>query len=116
MQYPVYCPTKAAIHSFCVTLRQQLKPIGSKVNVIEIAPPYVDTALDAGFRDQVNEAMGDHAPKPMSMQEYMDKTMATLEASKAEDLKEVATGFAEIGVNAWRGSLGKAMEGMGIAN
>lgn len=111
---PVYCPTKAAIHSFCVALRQQLRPTGSKVNVIEIAPPYVDTALDANFRGQVNEMMGDHASPPMPLQEYMDKTMAELEGSKVEELKEVATGFAQMGVDAWRGSLGKAMEGMGI--
>jgi short-subunit dehydrogenase involved in D-alanine esterification of teichoic acids len=113
--YPVYCPTKAAIHSFCVALRQQINPIpGNQVSVIEIAPPYVDTALDAGFRGQVNEAMGEHKMAPMPLKEYMDITMATLEGAEAKDLKEVATGFADMGVSTWRGSFGKVLEGMGI--
>ena len=112
--YPVYCPTKAAIHSFCVALRQQLKPIGAAVNVIEIAPPYVDTALDTAFRDRLNEAMGDHAQTPMPLEEYMDKTMATLEGSKASELREVATGFAEMGASIWRAAFGKVLAGMGI--
>ena len=113
--YPVYCPTKAAIHSFCVALRQQLNPVpGNQVSVIEIVPPYVDTALDAKFRDQVNEAMGDHRMEPMPLDEYMDKTMATLQGADAKDLKEVATGFADMGVSTWRASFGKVLEGMGI--
>ena len=40
---PVYCATKAAIHSFSITLRQQLRDHG--VEVIEIAPPAVKTDL-----------------------------------------------------------------------
>jgi short-subunit dehydrogenase involved in D-alanine esterification of teichoic acids len=113
--YPVYCPTKAAIHSFCVALRQQLNPVPrNQVSVIEIVPPYVDTALDARFRDQVNEAMSDHRMKPMPLDEYMDKTMATLQEADAKDLKEVATGFVDMGVSTWRASFGKVLEGMEI--
>ena len=113
--YPVYCPTKAGIHSFCVALRQQLKPNpANNVSVIEIVPPYVDTALDAGFRKRVNEMLGESAQKPMPLQEYMDVTMKTLEEAEAKDLKEVAVGFAEKGVSTWRGSFGKVLEGMGI--
>ena len=40
---PVYCATKAAIHSFSLTLRFQLR--GTSVRVFEIAPPIVRTAL-----------------------------------------------------------------------
>jgi len=40
---PVYCATKAAMHSFTLTLRRQLA--GSSVEVIEIIPPAVDTDL-----------------------------------------------------------------------
>ena len=40
---PVYCATKAGLHSFTYTLREQLK--GSGIEVIEIIPPSVDTNL-----------------------------------------------------------------------
>ena len=39
---PVYCASKAAIHSYTTTLRQQLEGV---VEVIEIAPPLVNTGI-----------------------------------------------------------------------
>ena len=45
--FPVYCASKAAVHSFTLTLRQQLKNSG--VKVIEIIPPYVATELGGGM-------------------------------------------------------------------
>ncbi len=47
---PVYCATKAAIHSFTVSLRHQLR--STPVKVFEIIPPIVDTELDKGARDK----------------------------------------------------------------
>ncbi|HTY47400.1 MAG TPA: SDR family oxidoreductase [Methanomassiliicoccales archaeon] len=45
---PVYDATKAAIHSFSITLRHQLR--NTSIKVFEIIPPTVDTNLDAGAR------------------------------------------------------------------
>lgn len=40
---PVYCATKAAIHSFALSLRHQLK--GTSVEVVEVIPPAVHSNL-----------------------------------------------------------------------
>lgn len=45
---PVYCATKAGLHSFSQSLRHQLK--GTPVKVFELIPPTVDTELDKGAR------------------------------------------------------------------
>jgi uncharacterized oxidoreductase len=41
--FPIYCMTKAALHSFTLSLRHQFRPLG--IEVIEICPPHVDTDL-----------------------------------------------------------------------
>ena len=45
---PVYSATKAALHSFTVSLRRQLQD--TSIKVFEIIPPMVDTDLDKGER------------------------------------------------------------------
>lgn len=45
---PVYCATKAALHSFSMSLRHQLRD--TSVRVFEVIPPKVDTELDRGAR------------------------------------------------------------------
>jgi uncharacterized oxidoreductase len=42
----MYCASKAALHSFSITLRWQLE--SSTVRVFEVIPPLVDTAMTAG--------------------------------------------------------------------
>ena len=117
--YPVYCPTKAALHSFCVGLRQQINnlPEETKKNlsVVEVSPPYVDTALDAGHREAVAKVLGGGMP-PMPLNEFIEKAMAGLEdvGEDGKPKKEVAMGFSQMGIDAWRGSIGKILEQMGF--
>jgi uncharacterized oxidoreductase len=47
---PIYSATKAAIHTYSLVLRQQLKD--TPVKVIEIVPPMVDTDLNKEGRDR----------------------------------------------------------------
>lgn len=97
--FPVYCPTKAAIHTFAVLLRAQLS--GTNVRIVELVPPYVDTPHDAAYRDSFIKAQGgsDKAMKPMPLQDFMDEAMDGL---KDKSAKEVAVGSAVTRVSAWR--------------
>jgi short-subunit dehydrogenase involved in D-alanine esterification of teichoic acids len=119
--YPVYCPTQAARHSFAVALRQQIATAGEAVHknlaVVEIAPPYVDTALDANHRKRLQE-QGD-GPKlvsAMPLDEFLDKSLEGLMEldDKGRPKKEVGVGIAQGGINAWRGAFGPMLEGMGL--
>jgi uncharacterized oxidoreductase len=81
---PVYCATKAAIHSFTLSLRHQLR--NTKVKVFEIIPPMVDTDLDKGGRDEREQEERGIPPS--------DVAAATMNGL-AKDEYEIAVGEAE---------------------
>jgi len=74
---PVYCATKAAIHSFTQSLRVQLE--GTSVTVIELAPPAVDTPL---LRGEFAQEMKDQ--KGMDVKILANRAISGVEAGKLE--------------------------------
>lgn len=73
---PVYSATKAAMHSFTQSLRMQLTD--TRVEVIELAPPGVETAL---FRTEFQDLKDQ---KAMSTQELSRRAIAGIECGHVE--------------------------------
>ena len=82
-RFPIYCATKAAVHSFTLSLRHQLRD--SKVKVIELIPPYVATNLGSP-RKTVPQASAE--PGPMPLDQFIAETIREL----AGEADEVAIG------------------------
>ncbi len=61
---PVYCATKAAIHSFTISLRHQLR--NTAVRVFEAVPPTTDTKLDESFAGEAEEAYRGISPQEVA--------------------------------------------------
>jgi uncharacterized oxidoreductase len=74
---PVYCATKAAVHSFSQSLRVQLT--GTSVSVVELAPPAVETPL---LRGEFAEEMKDQ--KGMDVKKFATQALAAIEAGRLE--------------------------------
>ena len=81
---PVYCATKAALHSLTLSLRHQLK--NTNVKVFEIAPPSVDTELGHDRRTDKNQSHGG-----IHVDEFINEAMKFIE----NDIYESAVGMAE---------------------
>ncbi|MEC0315167.1 SDR family oxidoreductase [Bacillus subtilis] len=84
--YPVYCATKAALHSFSLTLRHQLRD--TSVEVIEMAPPMVDTGLNQKSRDKQGLTY-----RGISSEEYVQYFLAGLKEGKQEITNERVEGL-----------------------
>jgi uncharacterized oxidoreductase len=71
---PIYSATKAAVHSFTVALRRQLRD--SPVQIIELIPPVVETDLHRHL-DQI-------PPRAMELDAFIDAALAGLDAGRDE--------------------------------
>jgi len=63
---PMYCATKAAMHSFSLSLRHQL--VKTSIKVFEIIPPTVDTELDQGKREERHQTDRGISPREFAIQ------------------------------------------------
>jgi uncharacterized oxidoreductase len=75
-RYPIYCATKAFVHSFSLSLREQLKSTG--VRVVELAPPWVNTNLDARHR------IAHAGMNPMPLFDFIAAAMDEIASGKDE--------------------------------
>jgi uncharacterized oxidoreductase len=81
---PVYCATKAGLHSFSQSLRHQLA--STPIKVFELIPPTVDTGLDKGARGRRGQTDRGIAPKEVA---------AAAVAGMRKDLWEIPVGRAQ---------------------
>ncbi|MFH0346456.1 SDR family oxidoreductase [Bacillus vallismortis] len=101
--YPVYCATKAALHSFSLTLRHQLRD--TSVEVIEMAPPMVDTGLNQKSRDKQGLTY-----RGISAEEYVQYFLDGLKEGKQEITNERVEGLR----NATRADYDRVFEQMNM--
>ena len=80
---PTYCATKAAIHSYTLSLRYQLR--ATQIEVLELIPPYVATLLMGGADD----------PRAMPLGKFIAEVMEILKTqpTPAEIVVENAKGL-----------------------
>ncbi len=86
---PVYCATKAALHSFTLSLRHQLAD--TPIEVIEIIPPAVDTDLGGPGLHTFG----------VKVEDFLDAVLPRIEKGE----REVAFGFSEQSSQATRAEL-----------
>ena len=79
---PIYSATKAAVHSFTISLRRQLR--GTTVQVVELIPPVVETDL---HRDQARRP-----PRAMALDAFTTAAMQGLDRGQ----EEIAVGLAKV--------------------
>lgn len=73
---PVYNGTKAFVHFFTMNLRSQLRQADSKIKVVEIVPPTVETALHRERKDPNDNKKSSGNAAALSVPEFMVQIQA----------------------------------------
>lgn len=105
---PNYNASKSWLHFFTVNLRTQLAQAGSKIKVVEIVPPQVETDLHRD-RENPNDNKRSHgATSAMTVDEYMADVGNGWEGN--DDI--IAPGPAAGHVDVWQEAIGSKYEKM----
>jgi short-subunit dehydrogenase involved in D-alanine esterification of teichoic acids len=79
---PVYNGTKAWVHFFTMNLRSQLRQAGSKIKVVEIVPPTVETALHRERKDPNDNKKTYGNSSALSLLEFMEQIQEGWQGNK----------------------------------
>ncbi|MBB3655416.1 putative oxidoreductase [Rhizobium sp. BK650] len=71
-EFPAYCASKAFLHSWLISLRHQLRNL--PIDVLELAPPYVQTELTGASQAA--------DPRAMPLASYISQVMVMLEQGR----------------------------------
>ncbi|WVR07334.1 hypothetical protein IAU60_004375 [Kwoniella sp. DSM 27419] len=104
---PVYNGTKAWLHMFSTNLRTQLQRAESKIKIVEIVPPAVETDLhrDRSNPDDNKKSSGSNA---LSIEEFM----ADVTAGWESDADTVSAGPGKAIVKEWGEAMGAKYDKM----
>ncbi|HEY6464774.1 MAG TPA: SDR family NAD(P)-dependent oxidoreductase [Candidatus Acidoferrales bacterium] len=96
---PIYCATKAAVHSFTLSLRWQLRD--ERIQVVELIPPWVKTDL-GGFspvplRPSETSSAAAQPVQPMPLAEFTQAAIQGLLGGADEVTAGHAAGLASAG-------------------
>lgn len=105
---PVYNGTKAWLHFFTLNLRTQLAKADSKVKVVEIVPPTVETDLHRERQDPDDNKKSKGNKQALSLEEFVQQVEKGWDA----DDDTIAPGMAAEIVKTWQDALGSKYEEM----
>ncbi len=92
---PVYCATKAATHSFTLSLRHQLRD--ARIRVVELIPPMVDTALGSEGRRNRSGSTHGSGHQMMSPDEFAEEVVRRFFEGEDEIVVGAAVGLRKDG-------------------
>ena len=94
---PVYNGTKSWLHMFSMNIRTQLQQAGSKVKIVEIVPPAVETDLHRERKDPNDNKKSGGNKAALTVEEFMQE----VEKGWSENQDTISAGTGHDLVNKW---------------